>query len=160
MRYGVIEAQSMPISFASSQQTQFLLTAGGVTIERPSHTAIFDRDGHLERTTEIEPGTVVATNVVWSPLIRFRGAELLGRDEIGRAVVAVRAPDPDAISVTTRRPPPVLAGAIVSLIGLAAAAWWLIADAGAGGRAWVSRLRVRPAAGPSSRPHEQESICQ
>jgi len=144
MSYGSIEAQSMPTSFASSQRMQFLLTERGVALDRPAEIATFDLDGHLDPATSIEPNSVVATNVVWSPLIRFSGAELLGRDEMGMAVIVARSSAPDAIAVMPRHPPVVLAGAFISLLGLGAAVWWLIADAGAGGRAWVGRRRVRP----------------
>jgi hypothetical protein len=127
MSFGLLEAQSIPSSFAPAQQTQFLLTERGVALERPSHTATFNRDGRVESTTPIEPGTVVATNVVWSPLVRFTGADLLGRDDLGRAVIAVRSPTSEAIAVTTRRPPAVLAGIVVSLLGVGAAVRWLFA---------------------------------
>ena len=124
--YGVINVHSMPSAFAESQQTQFLLTERGVTLERPSRVATFDLDGHLDPATAIEPNMAVATNVVWSPFIRFKGAELLGRDEGGMAVIVTRSPTANAIAVTTGRPAAVVVGEIVSLLGLGAAAWWLV----------------------------------
>jgi hypothetical protein len=132
MSYGLLDSQSIPSSFAPAQQTQFLLTERGAELDRPSRTATFDREGHVESTAPFEPGAVVATNVVWSPLIRFTGANLLGRDESGKAVIAVRSQTTDAIAVTTRRPPAVLAGEVISLLGLGVAAWWLL-------RVWAMR---------------------
>jgi hypothetical protein len=58
----------MPSSFALSQQTQFLLTERGVALARPSRVATFDRDGFAHGVGPIEPNTMVATNIVWSPL--------------------------------------------------------------------------------------------
>jgi hypothetical protein len=43
------------------------------------------------------------------------------------AVIVVQSPDSSGITVTSSRPLPMVAGAVTSVAGLAAGAWWLIA---------------------------------
>jgi hypothetical protein len=121
-----VQADEVPSSFASghqSQQTQFLLTERGASIDLPNALARFDSRGYLERGTTVRAGGRYATNIVWSPLVRVDGGRILGRDAAGIAVLEVS--DARRLRAVPAHPAGVLLGLLMSLGTLTAIAAWL-----------------------------------
>jgi hypothetical protein len=120
-----ITIHELPPAFAPGQQVQFRLTETGTAVDKPARSATFSGDGHLVEPTSLAIGEPVATNIVWSPLVRLEGARVLGRDADGTSVIVPTAARP---TVRSARPLAVLLGWALSVLGVASAGSWVIRE--------------------------------
>jgi hypothetical protein len=94
---------------------------------RPFEYALFDpekaeQEDRAVTTVDAQPGEFVASNLkVSNPLIKVQGAKIVARDQSGNAFLEIAddaKPGAAKITVTTTHPFPVVAGRLLTLLGL------------------------------------------
>jgi hypothetical protein len=94
---------------------------------RPFAFVVFDpakaeRNDRAVATVDAQPGEFIASNLkVSNPLIKVKGADIVARDQAGNAFLEIAddaKPGAAKITVTTTHPFPVVAGRLVTLVGL------------------------------------------